>query len=1062
MIGNIRQKISKNADALKEGGAAALGTLILGGSKAEAAMAGVGQTILTKLIGPLGKLVGITAIATKGIYNMTKAWATMGTGAAAKLETVQNQLRVMLKGLDAAKQRVRELRNFSIVTPFKLPDIVAGNRALESLTKGALVTREAMTMVGDAASQAGVDFNDMAVYVARLYDGLAGGRPVGEVLFRLAELGVISGQARTSLEKLQESGAGFGDVWKTVEGELKRFQGTMAFTSQTLEGLQSTLEDTQDEVKAAFSENFIEGQKEAVKAYTKTLENIKPAVVGISDAFSGFVTVTSTLSARFTAWVTGLPGVSTALEFLARAAALAMVALTSLAVATGAARLVGGLSALAAGAGLGGRALLGLATAARLTGMALAALAVPLTALVAVVALVVGAVTLYTGKVKRLEQAQREYAGATDAMLDKLRAQAAAIKTLDQLSANYASTLDALSQAYRDSAQASADLQEARSNDGFLEKRGVVEMADARDARVRKQQAEARIGQLKGRLSQNDQVDRGTLERGSLFVETMKNLRGNERGEEEARRQAARQTMTPAERAASLQQEADQMAARRNAAVREIGGTEAYRKQAEGVNSALQKNRSAQVEGESARQAALSGVNPGASYEDYERAAAALARLKDEEVELMQQELKLAEAQGSEIVKLQAKIAAYSRYEMQQQGVYAVEVKLRELQKEPVDEKTDDRVERLAKVKEATAELAREQEALNQLMRAGAGNTTPAQAQEMASELERRKQEASADILNRPDEIAKRAEAAAAQREVVKGRLEYQGAAREQMAGETGMQAQNVGGLHQMVNVGGDYARASEQLTTEKARLFLQKEGKEISEEEYRLRMAVVASEQRLLDRERSKKNEAAAGDLAEAQAGEDRGALAGAQEQLNQEKQRLDLAHQRGEIETSIYELSLKKLAVSQQELERRKAQAVGENAADMKAGGLNLQAQAERLRGRGGKARELEEKARRGQEDAGIAGRTRELMDSTGMAEADAKKQAQQEVERARLGRGMDQQGGLLQSLLGKGQVVDGLQRIGGGGGVGRGPDLKQVVDRLDKLIRAVENQEGGDIRL
>ena len=68
----------------------------------------------------------------------------MGTGAAAKLETVQNQLRVMLKGLDAAKQRVRELRNFSIATPFKMGDIVQGNRALESLTRGALTTSKAM------------------------------------------------------------------------------------------------------------------------------------------------------------------------------------------------------------------------------------------------------------------------------------------------------------------------------------------------------------------------------------------------------------------------------------------------------------------------------------------------------------------------------------------------------------------------------------------------------------------------------------------------------------------------------------------------------------------------------------------------------------------------------------------------------------------------------------------------------------------------------------------------------------------------------------------------------
>jgi hypothetical protein len=1056
MIGNIRNSINKNADALKEGGAAALGTLVLGGSKAEAAMAGVGQAIATKVLGPLGKFAGIVAVTTKGIYSMTKAWATMGTGAAAKLETAQNQMRVMLKGLDAAKQRLAELRKFSIVTPFKLPDLLAGNRALESLTKGALTTTKSMTMVGDAASQAGVQFQDMAVYVGRLYDGLAGGRPVGEVLFRLAELGVISGQARTSLEKLQESGAGFSEVWRTIEGELNRFQGTMAYTSQTLEGLQSTLEDTEEDLKATFSQNFLEGQKEAIYAYTKTLENIKPAVEGVGNAFGGFVSVASTLSAKMLRFLTELPGVATALEFLARAAATAAAALAALAVVTGLTRLTGGLAALAVGANVGGRAMMFFAGALKIVRAALLTFMVPIMAVVGVLALLYGAVSMYRDNLKRLEKAQREYNGATDATLNKLKAQAAAIKTLDDLAASYAATLDALAQAYNDSAQASVDLREAKSDDGFLESRGLVELSDASDARGRKAGADRRIEKLQERLRGLDQTNRGGLESNQYYVEAQSSVKANRRNVEQAGLEARRVMMTPTERAASLKQEANQLAARRGVAVTEVEGTEDYRKASAGMSEKLEKNRVEQI-GAEGRVKAMAG-SADVSYEEFQAAAEAVRKLKEEEVALLKAQQQMAEAQGSEIVKLQAKISLAAQYALQQQSVLAVEARLQELQKEPDEENEDQRVKRLEAVKAAMEALAREQDKLNQLQKAGADKISPRQQREMEEELKRKKAEVGGDLLNKPEEIRKRAEAAAAEREVKRTQMEEKNRLAEQLAGESGQRMTNVNGLFQMQNVGGEYAAAKAGLDAEKERLAMQLQNKEIEKDIYDLRMKAVASQERLLERERAKRNEEAAADLAVAQAGEDLGALAGAEEQVKQEQKKLDLAHQRGEIETSVYELQKKKLDLAQQELARRKAMAAGENAAGVQADQLNLQAKGLRLSGRGKEARALEEQARRAEEEAGKERRIREIMDQTGMDRAGAEQQAGGELGRARLGRQIDESGGLLQALLGGGQKVDSLQRIGGGGNASNGPDLRQVVERLDRLIKETKALGGG----
>ncbi len=43
------------------------------------------------------------------------------------------------------------------------------------------------------------------MWIGRLYDGLQSGRPVGEAMMRLQELGVISGDTRNQIENLQKS-----------------------------------------------------------------------------------------------------------------------------------------------------------------------------------------------------------------------------------------------------------------------------------------------------------------------------------------------------------------------------------------------------------------------------------------------------------------------------------------------------------------------------------------------------------------------------------------------------------------------------------------------------------------------------------------------------------------------------------------------------------------------------------------------------------------------------------------------------------------------------------------
>jgi hypothetical protein len=733
-----------------------------------------------------------------------------------------------------------------------------------------------------------VSFEDMSVYVSRLYDGLAAGRPVGEVLFRLAELGVISGQARNAIEQLQESGSGFSEVWRVVEGELKRSSGTMEYTSKTLEGLQSTLEDTEDNLKATFSASFLEGQKEAIKAQITTLENMKPVVEGLGRAYSGFVGVAATLQVKLVAMLTSIPGVAHALEFLGRMAGVAAAGLTALATATGLARLTGMLAGLAGTASIAGRAL-------GVFGKAAGALAAVLSRLVTgPMALITLAVTAglviwrqYVGRMEEAAAAVREYENATDSLVSKLQAQAAAIKTLDQLQEQYAQTLGALAQAYDDYAKASAE--------------GDVKRANAAADRTRALVGQA--GRLRAIGTEGLQVDPTVLENRLRRAAQQRDIG-------DARREAMRAGLNASQGGSlieSLAGEVETISGRRNAATAMNNGIAAFQraKAAAGIDT---MDASSRVSAQQGKLATAKGALGGQfeSYEAYEAAVEAVKKLeaeleslKDAEAAALKAEMDLAQAYDNEIVRLQAGLSVYSRYEAAVQGVFAAKAALAEAQK--AGEGEDAALDALTAQE---AEVKRLQAAYDAL------GWSAKDAQEKQAQLVQIKEQMQRDLLNEPEQ---------------------------------------------------------------------------------------VAAEQRLAQ---AKKDEAEKQARLEAQRG-------------------ADIASQ------------------------------------------LEMQARAFELGGNGDEARKLREAAAREAEIRGRDARVNDLKNQ-GFDEAEAARMADRQIMQERQGRALDQEGGLLQALMGRGQVVDNMQRIGGGGGVGGGPNIGDVVKRLDELIDAVREGRDIDIRL
>ena len=313
--------------------------LAAGATKAQAAWAGMRGMFEARVLGPLG-LVAAASLAFLGTTKLLiSRWKELGMAGAGALERMTLQFRPLLGSLDSAKERVKELQTFAVVTPFELDEIVAANKMLEVLTQGAMSGTKGMTQVGDAASVAGEEFSTTARQVGRLYDGLMSGRPVGEATMRLQEMGIINGTVRNQIESMQAANASGLKIWKVVEKQLDRNTGAMEEQSKVLEGLQSTHSDTQNQMQAGFSKGFLDGEKAGVESSIKMMESMTPVLDNLGKELGSASSWWARFRLSIVDSVTSVKGFSGAIEFgmkavvglaavLAGASSVALVAFT--------------------------------------------------------------------------------------------------------------------------------------------------------------------------------------------------------------------------------------------------------------------------------------------------------------------------------------------------------------------------------------------------------------------------------------------------------------------------------------------------------------------------------------------------------------------------------------------------------------------------------------------------------------------------------------------------------------------------------------------------------------
>lgn len=169
-----------------------------------------------------------------------------GVSSNADFEMFEAQFASLMGSTDAAKAKIQELSQFAATTPFELPDVIKASKMLLTFGGAALNTEENLTMVGNAAAAAGQPVDQVAFWVGRAYNAIQNGQPFGEAAAELQTMGVMSGDARLALEKLQKEGATGPEVWAAFQKGLTAPSDAMEKLGKTWTGLMSTLSDVID------------------------------------------------------------------------------------------------------------------------------------------------------------------------------------------------------------------------------------------------------------------------------------------------------------------------------------------------------------------------------------------------------------------------------------------------------------------------------------------------------------------------------------------------------------------------------------------------------------------------------------------------------------------------------------------------------------------------------------------------------------------------------------------------------------------------------------------------
>jgi len=246
-----------------------------------------GLSKATGLLGAFNSRIGSMAGLSGGLVSIDGAIAGIGKAIneAATVEGFEATFDQLLGGADKAKARMQELSKFAATTPFELPEVAQASRTLETLTEGALSTGDGLRLVGDVASGTQQPFGEISSTIGRLYAGLQNGRPVGEAVDRLRDLGAISDDAAVRIGQMQEQGMKGDAVWQVAASSMGQFSGMMDKQSNTWNGKMSTLQDGVNGIFRAFGTPLIDALKPMLTSAIEMADSLAPLAQDLGESF---------------------------------------------------------------------------------------------------------------------------------------------------------------------------------------------------------------------------------------------------------------------------------------------------------------------------------------------------------------------------------------------------------------------------------------------------------------------------------------------------------------------------------------------------------------------------------------------------------------------------------------------------------------------------------------------------------------------------------------------------------------------------------------------------------
>ncbi len=218
---------------------------------------------------------------------------------AGDLEQVNIAFSTMLRSEEKAKKFLAELQEFSIQTPFELPQLLVASRQLLAYGFKLEEVKGILKDVGDATAGLGLGAEGIARITLALGQIRAKGKLSGEEVRQLAEAGIPAwsyvartlGITQQEAMKLSEKGLIPADkaIQAILKGMRTDFAGLMERQSRTLQGLLSTLRDfARLKIFGAFGEGLRQGLLPLLGKVVDFLSRNKKGAKDLEDTFMRF------------------------------------------------------------------------------------------------------------------------------------------------------------------------------------------------------------------------------------------------------------------------------------------------------------------------------------------------------------------------------------------------------------------------------------------------------------------------------------------------------------------------------------------------------------------------------------------------------------------------------------------------------------------------------------------------------------------------------------------------------------------------------------------------------